>query len=215
MAKGRWITPDETGDSNIARCLSIPEKLQPAANWALQQLTFPDNWEQVGTLTPAECAAAFVDVLSAYYESEGCTDMNAPDRQLVLWTEGVVSAGNAIAQFVDASQGLNTYWAQSAPAINDEVVFSVLLQAGTYDLTIVGQRQSASGIQHWIIDGAEDAQTIDMYNSGLTVNYTATISIVIASSGLHEIKCKISTKNGSSSNYQNRMTYFKLIRTGD
>lgn len=69
MARGRWITPEETGDSNIARCLSVPEKLQPAVNWALEQMTFAENWEQVGALTPQECADAMTDVLSTYYES--------------------------------------------------------------------------------------------------------------------------------------------------
>jgi len=209
------MTPDTTGDSNIARCLSVPEKLQPAVNWALEQLTFADNWEEVGDLTPAECAAAMVDVLSAYYESEDCTLPNTPQNDFLLWKEANVTAGSAMVSGILASQELNTVWFQTGVALNDEVEFKVMLEQGTYDLTIHGRKFSGSGIQHWIIDGAEDAQTIDMYNATSSLNFEATISIVVTFSGEHSLKCKISSKNGASSGYANHMGYIKLTRTGD
>lgn len=215
MTKGRWITPNETGDSNIARCLSVPEFLQPAVNGALQDLTFADNWEQVGDLTPEECAAAMVDVLSTYYESEDCSNVDTPTQQTVLWIDGKENVGNVLQLNILATQVMNQYWRQQSPAINDEMLFNILLAEGTYDLTIVGRRDNGSGVQHWIIDGTEDGDTIEMYAAAAADNYTATISVAVLFSGLHAIKCKISSKNGSSSNYRNNMTYFKMIRTGD
>jgi len=162
------MTPDTTGDSNIARCLSVPEKLQPAVNWALEQLTFEDNWEQVGDLTPAECAAAIVDVLSAYYQSEDCTVPTTPQNDFIFWKEGNITAGNALLLNIVSTQAFNTYWFQSAAVINDEIEFKVMLDAGQYDLTIMGRKSTNSGIQHWIIDTVEDAQTIDLNVSNLT-----------------------------------------------
>jgi hypothetical protein len=215
MAKGRWITPDSTGDSNVARCLSVPVKLQPAVNWALDQLTFADNWEQIGTLTPQECADAFVDVLSAYYASEDCTTMETPNHAFALWRELDELAGNDLLLGIFASQELNGAWRQSTPAINDQMQWEVMLSEGTYDLTVYGLKNNASGIQHWILDGAEDAQTIDLYAASQTLNQMITISVVVVGSGLHTIVCKMSSKNASSSNYQNNMTWVKMIRTGD
>lgn len=214
MARGKWITPDEPGDSNVARCLSVPSELQPAVNWALQQLTFAANWEQVGTLTPQECADAMVDVLAAYYESEDCTMAGNPNSDFILWREGQVTNGAAIAAAILATQELNGYWWQSTFAINDEVEFFVMLEQGEYDLTVHGRRNSNHGIQHWLIDGVEDANTIDMYSASTQINYEATISVSVATSGLHSIKCKMSTKNASSNGYGNQMTWLKLFRTG-
>lgn len=214
MTRNRWITPDDTGEIILARCLSVPEHLQPAVNGALQMLTYSSNWEQVGDLTPEECAAAMVDVLSSYYSSEGCSSMDTPDRQLIFWIEGKNVAGNALALNLQSTHVFNSYWKQEPGAINDIMEFSVLLQSGVYDLTIVGTQQGSNGIQHWIIDGVEDGQTIDMRGS-TTANFTATISVEVLTSGLHTIQCKMSTKHASSSGYGNNMTYFKLLRTGD
>jgi hypothetical protein len=215
MSRPRWITPDTTGDSNIARCLIVPEKLQPAVNWALEQLTFPENWEQVGDLTPQECADAFVEVLSAYYESEDCSIVLTDRQEFQLWRAGNPTVGNPLVASVLSTQELNTIWAQSASAINDEVEFMLLLEQGFYDLYIMGRKLNSGGIQHWLVDGAEDGETIDMYAASALVNYTTSINLSFTYSGLHSLKCKMSTKNASSSGYTNQMTWIKLIRTGD
>jgi len=215
MSRPRWVTPDATGDSNIARCISVPPHLQAMVNGALDELTFAHNWEQVGDMTPEDCAAAFVDVLSAYYASEGCGTMEAPTHSFALWRELDVVAGNPLAANVLSTQELNGTWRQNAPAINDRMQWEVLLQEGTYDLTVNTTKNNASGIQHWLIDGAEDAQTIDLYNATAQINQIVTISVVVVGSGLHIIECKMSTKNAASSNYTNNVTWVKLVRTGD
>jgi hypothetical protein len=215
MTRPRWITPDTTGDSNIARCLSVPVNLQAMINGALEELTFPHAWEQVGDLTPEECAAAFVDILSAYYASEGCDNMETQNHAFALWRELDELAGNDLIVQLFEMQELNSAWRQSTPAINDQMAWEVNLNEGTYDLTICGVKDNSSGIQHWIIDGAEDSQTIDMYAAAQTNQTIVTISVVVINAGLHTIVCKMSSKNASSANYRNNMTWVKMTRTGD
>lgn len=215
MPKGKWLTPDTTGDSNIARCLSVPENLQQMVNYALQTLTYADNWEAFGTLTPQECADAFKDVLAAYYESEDCSMPNTPRNDFIFWKQGKELAGNPLLTTLLATQEFNTVWNQSAAALNDEMEFAVMLEQGTYDLAILARKTNASGVQHWIIDSVEDAQTIDCYSASTVLNFVSTISIAVLFSGEHSIVCKMSSKNAASASYVNQMTYFKLTRTGD
>lgn len=69
----RWLTPDTAPAALASRCLFIPD----AVDWiaivagALIPLTFPDNFEQFGTATPEETAAAFLDMFDAFSFDSG------------------------------------------------------------------------------------------------------------------------------------------------
>jgi len=214
MSKGRWITPDETGESNLARCLSVPEKLQPAVSGALQLLTFADNWEQVGDLTPAECADAMIDVLSEYYESVCDVPQVFPDRCAFFWNEIVIVNGNVL--LADQNNALQhaVIWYQNVAALNDEVYIPVHLQSGTYELREIVWTTGASGRQKWYVDTTAQASFVEMYSAVSTANVIKTHTIVIPTDGNHNLGCKMDAKHASSTGYQNRVTFVKLIRTG-
>ena len=63
-----WLTIDEPG-VETCRVFHIPENFVPHVMGALGELTYADNWEQDGTLTPDECA----EFMGAMWESiRGC-----------------------------------------------------------------------------------------------------------------------------------------------
>jgi len=59
-----WLTIDEPGE-DTCRVFHIPENFVPHVMGALGELTYPENWEQDGTLTPEECA----EYMGAMWES--------------------------------------------------------------------------------------------------------------------------------------------------
>jgi len=214
MTRGRWITPDETGDSNIARCLSVPEKLQPAVNWSLEQLTFAANWEQVGDLTPDECAEAMADVIAAYYESVCELPAEYPDNFAFFWEEMKVITGNALLVNLNTGIYYAMRWQQSAAAINDELEISCLLRAGTYLLTQIDHRSNVSGQQQWYVDGVAQTGVLELYNSSNQNNHITTKTMVIPDDGVHVLRSKVPSKNASSGGYACHITHVILTRTG-
>lgn len=69
----RWLTPDTAPAALASRCLFFPD----AVDWialvagALIPLTFPGNFEQYGTATPEETAAAFLDMFDDFSFNSG------------------------------------------------------------------------------------------------------------------------------------------------
>jgi len=214
MARGRWLTPDEPGDVYVSRCISVPLNLLPALNGALDTLGQSYNWEAQGTMTPDEAADAYRVVLDAYYESECGVAQIFPISAFMFWNQGVITQGNALLYTVEARQAFLQYWNQNAPAINDTIVFDAVLQAGTYDLTMMGTKSNTQGIATWSVDDIEDAQTMDCYNASFLYSQQTTISVVVPTDGLHYFKCKMKAKHASSSNYNNIATFLMLRRTG-
>jgi len=209
-----YLTPDPADFNEVCRVLVIPAGYAAVVMGALSELTMPYRWEEVGDSVEDAVEKMRVMIDNAY-ETECSSMAETPREVMFLWWQGVVNAGNALQLNIAASEVLNTWWRQNTAAINDEMKFTAMLEEGTYDLTVLYRKSTAGGIQHWIIDGAEDAQTIDTYATSGTLNNETTISVAIVGSGQHEIKCKMSSKNASSSNYENAVSMFKMVRTGD
>lgn len=64
----RWHTPNEIPQGAICRPLFIPadESWLALISGALAELTAPHNWEQVGALTPLECAERMAQMFQEY-----------------------------------------------------------------------------------------------------------------------------------------------------
>lgn len=208
-----FLTPDPTDFDEVCRVLVIPAGYAAVVMGALHELTKPYNWQAVGD-TVDDAVALMEAMISAAYESD-CNMAGSPREHAWLWNEGKVNAGNALQLNVLSTSILNGYWQQNTAAINDEMLFTAMLEEGTYDLTIIYRKGGFGGIAHFIIDGAEDAQTVDTYAGGASQNNESTISVVVVGSGLHEIKVKMSSKNASSGGYFMQATMMKMIRTGD
>lgn len=112
-----------------------------------------------------------------------------------------------------ASQlGLAGNYAQMT-ALNDEAVFKLLFGPGTWTFNLWRTLFSSYGILTVSIDGTTVA-TLDNY-SGAPINpgFVATTGITISAPGVYDVKLKTTSKNASSSNYNQRIWGFDFTRT--
>lgn len=72
-----WLTPDSESGT-VYRLLSIPVPFLPAVNGALTKLEAEYNWELFGDMTPAECAAAMANMITAYFDGGYMLGMVVP-----------------------------------------------------------------------------------------------------------------------------------------
>jgi len=80
-----WLTPDDIPEGTECRSLFIPNSSAWLAivSGAIDPLTKEYNWEEFGTLTPAECAERMLEMLNEYY-TVGCSDCLLPDGERVI-----------------------------------------------------------------------------------------------------------------------------------
>ena len=73
MARFAWLTPDTPPATNTCRVLIFPDDVAYLAiiAGALIELTYPDNFEQFGTATPAQTAAVFDEMFNKFSANEG------------------------------------------------------------------------------------------------------------------------------------------------
>lgn len=75
-----WLTPDEVPTDTICRALVIPadSSIIAAVNGALLPLTYSENWEQFGEVTPEDMAAAMRVMFDDFVLSSGgeCVDLS-------------------------------------------------------------------------------------------------------------------------------------------
>jgi len=91
----------------------------------------------------------------------------------------------------------------------DNVHFSIYLTAGTYSLKMMGITDTNKGVSDIYIDDAEVA-SFDWYNGTTVRNVVKTATgIVVAASGVKDIKVIIDGKNGSSSDH--RLVFSSLL----
>lgn len=129
--------------------------------------------------------------------STGTTDM----------TGGIVTAVNSV-------------WRRSDGTQNAQIEFNVLLGAGTWSIRFRTFKSSNNGIMHWYLNDASLAtygaagNTFDTYSA--TSYYSALgvfTGIVIPVSANYRVKCKMESKNGSSSGYNGGHNSIVFVRT--
>lgn len=77
MSPLAWVTPDDAPGPAICRALYLPsgQAYEAAVKGALLPLIYESNWEQVGTQTPADVAAAFeAAIMQTISEWEPCPE---------------------------------------------------------------------------------------------------------------------------------------------
>jgi len=112
-----------------------------------------------------------------------------------------VEAGNALLFNAVTGAMFGGNWIQSPPAIHDHTTISVLLLAGTYNLTLVVSKTQNSGILTVKKDG-QTYLTQDLYNAVAVHNVViGAQSFSLAASGFVTIDLFVDSKNAASSNY--------------
>lgn len=116
---------------------------------------------------------------------------------------------------------------RSTSAQNAEIVWDIVLSAGTWTLELMHSTGSNRGIYTAALseDGVTftdvgsspylaSASTIDGYNAGgATETRSSLTGITIASTGRYALRLKMATKNASSSNYLGALQHVQLRRT--
>ena len=96
-------------------------------------------------------------------------------------------------------------------ANGDNASYKVYLDAGTYTLLVVGQAWGSGAITDLYLDAVEVA-SFDWYAASAAHNTRKIQSgIVVASSGIYDLKVQIDGKSGAS--YQVNLSYLVLRRT--
>lgn len=102
---------------------------------------------------------------------------------------------------------------QSGGNQNDEIVWNVWLDAGTYKIALIYVKNTNAGIFSVQLDTVEKG-TVDSYAaSASSNNYDETVTATVTA-GLKAVKLKMATKNASSSAYYGFIQSIALIRTG-
>jgi hypothetical protein len=194
---------DAAGAAAAAQAASQPLDSDLTAVAALTTTSFGR-----GLLTLADAAA----LAATHSHAGGSANRNvtvlgvsAPSAVTGTWTNTAdASAGLMLGSYV-----LNT------PAQNEAISWEVLLDAGTYTLTLLHHRHTTRGIYTVTMDGGASLGTIDGYNAGGGLATVSVITgIVVSVAGLHTMTFTMATKNASSSNYFATIHAFTMGRTG-
>lgn len=105
----------------------------------------------------------------------------------------------------------NAGWGAS---VNNGPTQHHFLTKGTWKIAVVGQTAPDAGITHVLIDGV-DKGTMDWYDGAGAENvYKEILGIDVPISGNKKVELIASSKNGSSTNYNQYPDSIALIRTG-
>lgn len=157
MTRGRWITPDEIPEETICRVLFIPNNLEIIAsvNGAIAELIYERNWEQVGTVTPAEMAEA-MSIMFFDYAPSVCADVTALD----IFTDSVTT--NQAGGDITANADTDLFF-QSENSFNSGFVTGAdpnfVVQPGLYEFDIwhVVRGDAAYNAICWLANADTDA----------------------------------------------------------
>lgn len=112
-----------------------------------------------------------------------------------------VVAGGTITPSQSSSALSGGYVSQGTIAVNDEIGWPVLLNAGTWTMTLIHVTAGNRGIYTHKLDSTTIG-TIDGYSAGTVYNVVSEITgIVVAAPAVYTHKLVMATKNASSSNY--------------
>lgn len=158
--------------------------------------------------------AKFLNANGAYGTPAGSASGNrnvtimgasVPSAKSGAWTPTAdSSAGIAM-----GSYGINT------PAINEYQEWDILLESGTYSITILYLKNTSRAITTLTLDGGSSLGTFDGYNAGGSLTALSTITgIAVSTTAMHTFRFAQLSKNASSSNYYLVLHAFHLTRTG-
>lgn len=118
-----------------------------------------------------------------------------PTKATCWHEESKVTVGNAIIRTTVTSQPYNVYNYQFTSANGDTFQQPILLAAGTYDFKRLGVTLVAGGVMDWYLDSTKIVSAESWYAGGTNYNVLKTTSgIVVATSGLHDIKGVVTGK---------------------
>ena len=93
------------------------------------------------------------------------------------------------------------------------VTYDVALDAGTWTLTVIYQKNTDCGVVTPSLGGS-DLSTVDTYAASADDQVAQWTGITVATAGVYELKFRTDSKHGSSSDYDLMLQLVTLTRTG-
>lgn len=152
---------------------------------------------------------------SAWANVSSGTTLSMPQDQIVFVPQFKVKSGcgGSIAIGTGTSAPFFLTGNQATPGNGDVAETAILLDAGTYDVTVQGTTDINRGKIDWSLDGASAFISAQDWYSGSTVEGAIkTGTLTVASAGRHLLDLTINGKNGSSSGYYFSIGYIKFVR---
>lgn len=130
------------------------------------------------------------------------------------WTRTFSEVGTWARTANNGQLGMGSYGNSASQALNDEVVYDVALDAGTWTITVIGQTTTSAGISTVYLD-ATSVGTLDWYSASGVNNVVKQITgITVAAPGVYALKLKMASKNASATAYRLTAQLVTLTRTG-
>lgn len=159
-------------------------------------------------------AAALTAVPTPVATATAVPTIAMPKRATMWHDEALVTSGNAILNYLTASQRYGFVSYQNAPAtvVGDTFTNSFFLSSApvsVYSFYVLGYRDNYQGIVTFTVDGVTIV-ALDWYRSAGLWNATTVVSpVTISTTGYHTLQGKITGQNGSSLGY-----YFEATKYG-
>lgn len=202
-----WLTGNSIPEDEFCRVIRVPNDpvFIHAISGALLELTYAGNWEQQGTLTPEQQAAAFDDVYVAFTQSEciEASDLIYPKSFLAFGNVFKMVGAGALQTIFLANTMHGQYTRVVTPYNGQEYEAEILMAAGNWKINYVAISNNSSGIVRLRVDQADTIFVNDYYSAVQTLNLISnnTQTVAIATDGNHKIGFQNEGKNASSSNY--------------
>lgn len=202
-----WLTGDEIPVDSFCRVIRVPNDptFIHAVSGALLDLTYAQNWEQHGLLTPQEQADAF-DQIYIEFTQEMCIeadDLIYPKSFMAFGHQAKMVGSGALSHIFLNTLQFSQYTRVVTPYINNEYQFEVLLAKGNWNFNYMSLTNNSSGHVRLRVDGVDTQYINDYYSATQLVNQISQNNqpIAISTDGIHTVGFKMAAKNASSSNY--------------
>ena len=167
-------------------------------------------------VAPSATTAGNASHLISKYNSlidqlEAVLDDLCPTSHTHWHTDSIVVNGSGLSNGQNTNQRFNAFTSFATSALNDAFKFNAILQAGTYDLRILGYSSSAGGTIDCRVDGDLAFNDVDFYGGSWNASWTRTVTI--PDSGTHEFLFTVIGKNAASTDYFVPITRFNLKKT--
>lgn len=123
-------------------------------------------------------------------------------------------SGNPVEIFSDNNLHMDFYVRNNPLAQGNGMRFSAYMAAGTWNIVLLGTKNTNHGIVTCLVDDNTQAGSVDMYAAAVEYNVHHNFAVTIPESGNHYIAFQSLTKNAASTNYNFVISYAWGFRSG-
>jgi len=133
-----------------------------------------------------------------------------PNNAFIMPPQMTIDVGTGLVFSLNTTARFNGFWQRETPVQNDSMSIYFLLAAGDYELEYAYAKSSGQGQCHLTCQELSYAETIDQYNATTQLGQTFTDTFTCPEDTTLRFIMIMSTKNASSSGYQQNWFYLAL-----